>query len=222
MNIYYVGGTVRDQLLNLKPKDVDLACEVDSFEEMKKYVLKNSSKIFLEKPEFGTIRYLNLKGEPQDISLCIKSRSVDSGSYQIGSIAEDLANRDFTINAIARNIETSVLHDPLGGQNDLKTKTIKCCNSPAKTFGDDPVRIIRALRFKLQFGFSFDHSIAQYFTNSSSFDDLKLPHSERVRAELDKCFKISPIGVFLEVEKINHAFLRVLFSNHGLKVGISL
>ena len=218
MNIYEVGGTLRDELLGRKHNDIDLAFEASSFEEMKKYVLQNSKNIFVEKPEFGTIRYMSLNGKPEDISLCIKSRNTDGKHFQIGTIEQDLRQRDFTINAIARNQKTKELLDPTKGLHDLKTKTIRCTKEPSLIFESDPIRMIRAIRFKMELSFTFDSSIEDYFSNTNNFKLLKNLNRERLRQEVDKCFKYSSSQSIYEFSKLGSLFIDTLFTHHKIEL----
>jgi len=218
MNIYEVGGTLRDSLLGKKHKDIDLAIDASSFKEMKDYVLKNSRKIFLEKPEFGTIRYMSVNGNPEDISLCIKSRNLEKQDFEIGTIQEDLQQRDFTINAIARNIKTGEIIDPTQGALDIESKIIRCTQKPELIFKMDPIRIIRAIRFKIELSFKIDPSIEDYFKIESNFEQLKNQNRERLRQEIGKCFKFSTTQSIIEFTKLGPFFIDAVFTHHKIEL----
>ncbi len=102
VKIYLVGGSIRDQLLGLKSKDLDYAVEAGSYEEMRDYI-KENGKIFLETPEYLTIRAHLKNGEPADFVLCRKDGEYSDGrrpdKVTPGTLYDDLARRDFTVNA---------------------------------------------------------------------------------------------------------------------------
>jgi poly(A) polymerase len=220
MNVFEVGGHVRDSFLAKPSNDIDYVIEAGSFDEMKSYVLENSKNIFLEKPEFGTIRYMSLTGSPEDISLSVKTRKSDGSIKELGPIEEDLKNRDFTINAMARLKLNSKIIDPFNGQADIKNKIIKCTSDPHKVFNADPVRIIRAIRFKIELGFIFDSKINDFFSEQKNFSCLLKLNRERLRQELDKCFKVSTYATVIEMSKLGEGFLKSIYDQHkiGLKV----
>ena len=220
MKVYEVGGCVRDSLLNIPSNDIDYVIEASSYEQMKDYVLQNSRNIFLEKPEFGTIRYMSLNGTPEDISLCIKSRASDNSSFEIGTLLEDLNNRDFTINSIARMKNTEELFDPTSGIDDLSKKLIKCVADPEVVFNNDPARIIRAIRFKIQFGFELDIEIKNFLFEKKDFSPLLNINRERLRQEIEKCLKVSSKETIVEFNALGPAFLAIIFDKHKLSLNI--
>lgn len=215
-NIYKVGGCVRDSLLGIESKDVDYVIEATSFDEMKEYVLAHSQKIFLEKPDFGIIRYLNLEGKPEDISLCIKSKKSDGSLGTVGDIEEDLNNRDFTMNAIARLKDSNEIIDPNNGSSDITANIIRCVKNPSITLREDPVRIIRAIRFKVQLDFKYDSELEKFMYQKRDFSCLLNVERERLRQELDKCFKIDVSKTLCEINLLGASFRDILFDKHKL------
>jgi len=220
LKVYEVGGCVRDSFLGVESNDIDYAINARTFDEMRKYVTANSKKIFLEKPEQGIIRYLNLDGIPEDMALCIKNREQNGIVIETGSIEDDLSNRDFTINAIAKLRGTSEVIDPFNGVDDIQKKIIRCVRKPEEIFKDDPVRMIRAIRFKIQFDFSYDTELDDFFNSDINFDWLLEVDRERVRQELDKCFKVSVDKSLCEVFRLGAHFREVLFLKHELSINI--
>jgi tRNA nucleotidyltransferase/poly(A) polymerase len=215
--IYRVGGCVRDEFLAVESKDIDLVMVTSSYDEMKEHVVANSTKIFLEKPEFGTIRYLDLSGKPVDMSLSIKHRERESNTYTIGTIEEDLANRDFTMNAIAKCLDTGEYIDPLEGIKDIENKIIKTCSSPDETFRNDPIRIYRAFRFRLRLAFKFDSQIATYLEEEDISKLLEGIEKERLRKELDDSVQINSYSFIDDLYSVNKDLLRVPLNLHGIK-----
>jgi tRNA nucleotidyltransferase (CCA-adding enzyme) len=190
---YLVGGAVRDQLLGLTPKDKDFAVEAESYAAMKQAIVDRGGKIFLEKPEFLTIRANIPELGATDYVLCRKDGAYSDGRHpdtvEIGSILDDLARRDFTVNAMALS-ENSVLVDPHGGQDDLKVRKLRCVGNIWDRFTEDGLRILRALRFIITKDFNPDGSIHMALSDSAFFKSRldKIP-MERIQQEVLRCFK---------------------------------
>lgn len=193
MKIYKVGGCIRDEIMGIVPKDIDLACEAESFEAMEQYIRDNGGKIYQSKPEFFTVR-ARLFGEDRDFVLCRKESKYSDGrrpdSVEVGTIYDDLARRDFTINAMAKQ-EGGKLIDPFGGKKDIEAKLIRCVGNTIDRFAEDSLRIIRALRFSITKGFSLHHEIVMAFRNYWVVSKIHAVSQERIREELLKCFSHS-------------------------------
>lgn len=153
--IYEVGGSVRDSLLNVPHKDHDYAVECDSFETMREYILNEKYTICVEKPEYGHIKAIKTGKDRKvvDFTLCREdgyySDNRRPDSIKVSDIYGDLRRRDFTINAIAINIETKEILDPHGGEADLENRIIKCVGKTEDRLYEDPLRFLRALRFSV-------------------------------------------------------------------------
>lgn len=194
MRIFLVGGAVRDRLLGLTSKDNDYAVEASGWEEMRAWVHANSLQVFLETPEFLTIRALDKNKQAVDYVLCRKDGAYSDGrrpdNVEMGTIMDDLRRRDFTMNAMAIDIETGELLDPFGGQRDLEEKIIRCVGNPVDRFNEDALRIIRALRFHITKGMELHHSIwLQLLFENGWSSKLLSVSTDRRREELTKCFK---------------------------------
>lgn len=193
IKIYEVGGSVRDSLLGLKSKDRDFCVIASSYEDMKNYLIGRGAKIFLEKPEYVTIR---CKLEPYgdcDFVLGRKEgyygdgRRPDSVSI-VDSIEEELSRRDFTINAMAID-EDGNLIDPFNGKDDLLNKHLLACVGGAEArFKEDSLRMLRAIRFAITKRLSFSDDIYAALQNKNMIDLLDNISIERIREELYKCF----------------------------------
>lgn len=191
--IFLVGGFVRDHLLGVPSKDIDIVCEAASFEEMSQWVEATHKKIFLSKPEFLTIRALTHNSEAFDYVLARNDGAYSDGrhpdSVSIGSISQDLARRDFTVNAMAYNIRSGSLFDPHGGFKDLQSKTLTCVGNTEERLSEDPLRLLRAMRFSLTKGFNPDEELMLAFQNPIwSERIIETVSEERIREELKKCF----------------------------------
>jgi tRNA nucleotidyltransferase (CCA-adding enzyme) len=169
VKLYYVGGYVRDTLLHKKPTDIDIAVEANSYEEMRKYLITNGYTIFLEKPEYFTIRAkdpinkINNKYITADFVLCRKEGYYYDGRHpdnvEIGNLYDDCSRRDFTINSIAIDVNTGGVIDYFNGIEDINNKIIRCVGYTYKRFNEDCLRILRAIRFSITLGFEIDINI---------------------------------------------------------------
>lgn len=212
---YQVGGSVRDELLGLKSKDIDYTVEAPSYGAMKLDLLCRDAEIFLEKPEYLTIRAkVESMGGACDFVLARKDRAYYDGrhpeSVELGTILDDLARRDFTVNAIARSGDGTLI-DPHGGLKDIKGKVIRCVGSAEQRFSEDGLRMLRAIRFSITKEMSLDHNITRCLGLRSFWEPrLNGVSVERMREELHKCFSFSTprtLGVFDLYRSLrNHLF----------------
>jgi poly(A) polymerase/tRNA nucleotidyltransferase (CCA-adding enzyme) len=183
---YLVGGCVRDMLVDREPKDWDVATNAKP-EEMQKlfpnHVYEN---------EFGTV---GVKTESEDPTLKV----VEATTYRIEGkysdqrhpdevrfakdIEEDLSRRDFTVNAMAMNLKGKII-DPFDGQKDLKAAIIRTVGKPEERFSEDPLRLMRAVRFAMQLDFEIELATRRAIEKLSR--ELEVIAKERVRDELSK------------------------------------
>lgn len=198
---FLVGGYVRDLLLNKKPGDVDLAVEADSYESMKQNLLDSGVKIFLESPQYYTICGSHKDFKVVDYILCHKNGNyTNSHRPNIGTIYDDLARRDFTINSISICQETQEYLDPHNGRVDLIRKLIRTVGDPDKKFEEDHLRILRALRFSIKYQFTIDpntYDAMKYHAPGV----LNLP-MDRVRGELYKIFSHDTVKAIYMLEEL--------------------
>jgi tRNA nucleotidyltransferase (CCA-adding enzyme) len=202
IQVYEVGGTVRDRILGVPNKDNDFAIEAPSYEAMRDYILERG-RIYLENPEFFTIRAhidRDFHGAPLDADfvLCRKEGAYTDGRHpdfvSVGTIYDDLARRSFTMNAIAIDIETGDIIDPYNGVEDITRGIIRCVRKPEDRFEEDALRMVRALRFSITKGMKIHNSITRFFTDAYYLDLLKYNISEdRKRDELMRMFKFDTI-----------------------------
>lgn len=153
---YVVGGCVRDHLLSFAPTDYDVT---------------TSAKPAEIKRVFQDFKTVDIGIAHGTVGLCFKDFVVEVTTFRIdgeyndsrhptdvrftSSLEEDLKRRDFTINAIAFSKRTGLV-DPFGGRKDLEKRIIRCVGDPYKRFGEDALRIMRALRFSSVLGFEID------------------------------------------------------------------
>lgn len=181
---FIVGGCVRDSAIGLTPHDWDI-CTNAKPEEIKKCF--ENFNTFDSGIKHGTISVV-LDGEVFEVTTYridgtySDNRRPDSVSFT-SDITQDLARRDFTINAMVYN-EQSGLIDPYGGRNDLSDKIIKCVGNPDFRFNEDALRIIRALRFASVYNFDIDDETAKSIHKNA--DLLNNIAVERISVELNK------------------------------------
>jgi tRNA nucleotidyltransferase (CCA-adding enzyme) len=209
MKIYEVGGAVRDSLLGVASKDVDFSVELTA-EECEQHpglrpfgvmcgkLLSEGFKIYQENEEFLTIRAQAPKGwtfggRPVvggvDFVLCRKDSATGDGrrpdSVTPGTILDDLARRDFTVNAIARDMDGTLI-DPHNGQEDLKNGVLRFVGDPMTRIREDGLRVMRALRFWVTKKLLFTKSTRLALQHADSSEMLKKVSVERIREELEK------------------------------------
>ena len=191
IRIYRVGGIVRDALMGVKSKDLDFAVEAPSYEAMVEWI-KTQGEIYLESPQFWTVR-AHIKGKlPADFVLCRKDGQYTDGrrpdSVSVGTLFDDLSRRDFTMNAIAVNEVSGEVIDPFHGTEDIKNRIIRCVGNAYDRFFEDSLRLLRAIRFKIVKGFNLDSEVVKCLHNSELANRLADNVSdERKREELHKC-----------------------------------
>jgi tRNA nucleotidyltransferase/poly(A) polymerase len=192
--IYLVGGAVRDKLLGIKSKDCDYAVECESWDAMKQYILNNGGKIFLETPKYFTMRAIMPNLGAADFVLCRRDGKYLDGRHpetvDVGTIQDDLARRDFTINAIAIEVDSGAVIDPFNGQHDIKEKIIRFVGSPMDRMEEDKLRAFRAIRFAITKGFAIHFSVKNAIRDlvQSEFAGIS---TERIREEIAKMFAIN-------------------------------
>ena len=181
---YAVGGCVRDSLLGREPKDWDI-CTDALPEEMQRMFrdqhvietgLKHGTLTVMYAHEPYEVTTFRVDGEYTD------HRHPDEVRF-VKDVVDDLSRRDFTVNAMAWNPKTGLV-DAFGGQEDLKRKLIRCVGEPERRFGEDALRIMRALRFASTYGFAIDEATAQAIHRlKHTLQDVA---AERIRVELAK------------------------------------
>lgn len=190
---YLVGGHVRDGLLGRPSKDVDFAVEAASYEDMLAAVLLRGAYVWQARPEFASIRANDPRFGPADFTLCRRDGTYSDGrrpdTVEPGTLLDDLARRDFTVNAIARTMGGAYV-DPFGGRADLDRMILRCVGDARERFREDGLRVLRAVRFHVVRGFALDQEIETYLQGDHEMrDNLRGVSVERVYDELGKCYR---------------------------------
>lgn len=194
MKHYLVGGAVRDELLGVRSKDLDYAVEAPSFDAMREWILKQGMEIFLDRPEFNVIRARRGK-EVADYVMCRKDGPYSDGRHpdwvQPGTILDDLARRDFSVNAIAKDAGTGEYIDPWGGRKDLEDGMLRSVGLAEDRFREDPLRVFRALRFAITKNLHISGSLNDAMRLDYDMDSVS---TDRIRDEVGKMFKADTAG----------------------------
>ncbi|MEQ8928122.1 MAG: HD domain-containing protein [Fulvivirga sp.] len=189
IDVYAVGGFVRDILLNRPSKDIDFVTVGSGIELAQKVADKIGEKQVSVFKNFGTAN-INSKGFDFEFVGARKesyNRNSRKPIVEDGTLEDDQNRRDFTINAMAISLNKAnygELLDPFGGQKDLKRKVIRTPLKPEITFSDDPLRMMRAIRFATQL--QFDIEPDTYEGIIKNVDRIDIVSMERVSGELNK------------------------------------
>ncbi|HBF86200.1 MAG TPA: CCA tRNA nucleotidyltransferase, partial [Clostridiales bacterium] len=181
---YAVGGCVRDLLLGKIPDDYDVATSAFPEEVIAVFGRENVATTGLK---HGTVTVI-LKGKPFEVTTFRSEsgysdhRRPDSVKF-VGSLAEDLKRRDFTVNAVAYNGKEGLI-DLYGGLSDLENGVIRAVGDPYERFSEDALRILRAARFSAALGFKVEEKTARAAEELAK--DLEKVSEERIFAELTK------------------------------------
>ena len=197
-HVFLVGGCVRDLLLKIPCKDVDICVDIKnggmlfaSYMAMKHqcYVASTNPVVF---ETYGTAKFQLYKNEElKDIEIeCVQTRKEQyhkesrNPDTVYGTIQEDAKRRDLTINYLYYNISTERVHDYNNGLDDLVNKVIKTPTDPDITFNDDPLRILRVIRFSTRFGWGIEKNT--WLGMVKNAHRIKIISQERISDEISK------------------------------------
>jgi len=179
---FIVGGCVRDCILGRKPGDWDITTDAVPYEVKQLFsktidtgIKHGTVTVIIDDSSYEVTTY-RIDGEYLDF------RKPESVSFT-SSLEEDLSRRDFTINAIAYSPLAGIV-DPFSGISDIKAKSIRTVGSPDKRFSEDALRMLRAVRFSAQLGFSITGNTLEAIGNNHRL--IENISTERIRDELTK------------------------------------
>jgi tRNA nucleotidyltransferase (CCA-adding enzyme) len=221
---YLVGGCVRDLLIGREPKDWDITTNAKPEEIIALYtktVYENTFgtvAVVWEEEEISNLKVIEItpfrkEGKYSD------ARHPDDVSFS-DKIEDDLKRRDFTVNALAYRVGSEELVDLFDGQKDLESKTLRAVGNPEERFEEDALRMLRAIRFGVELGFTIESSTLTAISAKS--EKLKLISMERIRDEFTKII-MSPnpmigIGMLEKLRLLKH-FIPELETGIGCEQG---
>ncbi|MDI6766630.1 MAG: CCA tRNA nucleotidyltransferase [Bacteroidota bacterium] len=209
---YVVGGYVRDKLLGKEVKDIDIVVIGDGIGFAMKVAQQLGRKDVVIYEKFGTAMLPIEEGKIEFVAAREESYSQDSRKPKIkkASLENDLARRDFTINTLAASINQKTLgrlSDPFDGLADLKNKILRTPLDPEKTFTDDPLRMMRAIRFAAQLNFIIEANTFRAI--KETVHRITIVSMERITDEFMKILASSKPSLGLEL--LNDAGLTKYF-----------
>jgi len=174
--VYLVGGAVRDQLMGLESRDLDFIVKGDAISLGRRVTDATGGTFYVMDAERGTARVL-VHSDDENLTL-------DFANFRGDNLEGDLCQRDFTVNALALDLDNlEKIIDPLNGRRDIESKIIRACS--IASFKDDPVRILRAVRFSFQLGFTIDSATERELRSS-----VPLLANSTIERQRDELFNI--------------------------------
>ena len=190
---YIIGGAVRDLQLGKRPKDFDLA--TNATPEQISRIDEFSAKYKDTAQAYGVTRVkFTYNGIEGGLEIATFRKDIDphlgrkATKVAYATLKEDVLRRDFTINALALNPTTGEIIDDVGGKTDLAAKIIRFIGKPADRIAEDPLRIMRAIRFKNQLGFEYDLDTEAAITQAVQNGAVDTVATDRLRDELTYLF----------------------------------
>ena len=236
--MYLVGGAIRDALLDIPSKDLDYSFEFTKdfidfsshadasffYKTMISELKSDNYEILKEYPAHFTVKVKHkIYNTVQDVVLCRKEFYSDPDSrnptVEIGTLYDDLLRRDFTINAIAMDCNGDFI-DPFNGIQDIEQRILRCPVNAESSFMDDPLRILRAVRFAVTKRMEIPNEMLFAFTKDAIWERFdKVVSEERIYDELKKMFSYSSVETIIA---LNRVFLRNVLRDHIFKGKLSL
>ncbi len=203
VSCYLIGGFVRDKILDRSTKDADIVCTGDgiALAHAVANLLPNKPQVNFFKT-FGTAQFKLNGFDVEFVGARKESYTTESRKPEVtpGTIEDDQLRRDFTINALAislNNDDYGKLIDPFNGIEDLHKRIIRTPLGPDITFSDDPLRMMRAIRFATQLGFTIMPDVFEAITRNKA--RIKIVSQERITDELNKIMAAPKPSVGLDL-----------------------
>jgi tRNA nucleotidyltransferase (CCA-adding enzyme) len=228
MQTYEVGGCVRDEILGVSSKDIDFTVVIDEtdnvrddpFVYMTQALVKEGFKVFVTTPEFLTVRakfpkFSDRANLTADFVLARKEGEYTDGrrpdKVEVGTLEDDLARRDFTMNAIAKDAAGFYI-DPFKGRQDIASRLIRAVGDPYERLREDALRAVRAVRFAVTKGFDIEESLWGALQDPMVLDDIQHKISdERIDVELSKMFRYDTVESLFMLTRLP-SLTRAMFS----------
>lgn len=198
-HVYIVGGYVRDFVMNIEPKDLDLVVDLNKGNiDFANAIKKTYSDITTNPIKLGAypirqIQFTDLN-ETIEIADTMKETFLDKFSRQrnvvFASLKDDINRRDFTINSLLLDLTTNNIIDLVGGINDIKNRIIRCNSNvnPEEIFSADPLRILRGIRFSVKYGFQIEEKTFNAMKKVG--ERITILSNERIYTELKNICKV--------------------------------
>ena len=189
--LYLVGGLVRDRLLSDdRTPDHDLTTDANP-DRIRELVAEVADAVWLQGERFGTVG-LRVGDVTMEITTHRAEAYVRDSRKPVvrfsSELFEDLARRDFTVNAMAVDVADGTLHDPFGGRADLETRILRTPLDPVESFSDDPLRMLRAARFLSRYGLTPADGLVD--AARALVDRMEIVSGERIRDELFRLLQV--------------------------------
>lgn len=214
ISAYVVGGFVRDKIISRQTNDMDIVCLGSGIQlaELVAQKMRPQPKVIIYE-RFGTAMLLYKNIEVEFVGARKESYRMDSRkpSVEEGSLEDDQNRRDFTINALAvslNEIDNGEILDPFGGIKHLEEKRIQTPLSPGKTFSDDPLRMMRAIRFASQLNFTIEPKTLAGIKEFSA--RIKIVSSERIIKEFEKILRCDKPSIGLKLMESTDLMTHIL------------
>lgn len=191
--VWIVGGAVRDHIMGQPVSDYDLCTDARPRKVMQLFGKQNKGYNAVPTGiKYGTVTVIHTSGDQVEVTTLRKDISTDGRRARVrytNDLVEDLARRDFTINAIAYDIKQQEYIDPYTGLEDINARTVRAVGDPNKRFREDHLRIVRACRFA-GYGSGFVIDPATFAAISKNASKVAKVSRERIRDELVKMMKV--------------------------------
>jgi len=232
--IFEVGGCVRDEIIGVHTNDIDFTFVLENtdqtvdegWDEMLSHLKTEGFKIFLETKDCFTVRAKFPKGHMNeglvaDFVMARKEVGYIDGTRQpileLGTLEDDLTRRDFTLNALAKDLDGNII-DLFDGQTHLSQKVLITPLEPIKTFMDDPLRMIRALRFSITKGFDIHPTVWNAIFTPGLIEKLsEVVSQERIQGEVMKMMKhdtVKTLRLLSVIDKKDSRLIEIMFGGN--------
>lgn len=188
-SLFLVGGSVRAALMGLPLHDLDLTTDAPVAAIKAMLEAAGPDSLYAIGEKFGTIA-AHLGEMVVEVTTFRNQEEAFLGNDVISALHTDLAHRDFTMNAIARDLSTGELHDPFDGQVDIKHHLVRAVGDPEARFREDPLRLLRAVRFAATLNFFIDRETQEAIRGMAH--TLGEVARERVGDEMDRLLMADP------------------------------
>ena len=219
-----VGGAVRDALLGVDSKDWDFAVEAPDFPTLVATItewVQEPRRVFDVKDETFTVRAQHPDFPPLDFVMCRQDGPYSDGRHpdfvNPGTFLDDSNRRDFSVNSMGLDLDSGDLFDPNGGHADLMSRTLRFVGDAEQRVREDALRILRAFRFEVTKGLTPEPSTWDACTNAFAVEMLGEMKLDRVREELEKCFKHDTLATFRLLERAGEGVRAAIFRD-GLRM----